>query len=184
MQPADSDSPPLRQAALTLHALTAGDRGRVWSRLDPDKRAALEPLLAELRDLGIPSGQPWVKAATQHDAHEAAEAPDLGQLTRDVRRLRADAVLLAMSAQSLDTVACVLAWQPWPWRDTVLRDWSPESRHSLSQRVQEKMQTPVASHFAMSVLLGALLREVRAKSIVQVAAPAHRRTWFNRLLQR
>lgn len=179
------DSQPLRQAALALHALTADDRGRVWARLDADKRLALEPLLTELRDLGIPSGQAWVAAAPQAAERESEAPPALDKLVRDARRLRADAVLNALSSQSLDTVACLLAWSPWPWRDAVLGNWSPESRHLLSQRLQERLQgAPASSPFVMTTLLNALLKEVRALPSAQAAQPERQGHWFNRLFQR
>lgn len=179
------DSQPLRQAALALHALTSDDRGRVWARLDADKRTLLEPLLTELRDLGIPSGQAWVGAAPQGSERDSAPPPTLDKLVREARRLRADAVLRAVSSQSLDTVACLLAWSPWPWRDAVLANWPPESRHLLSQRFQEQIQgAPESSLFVMVTLLSALLNEVRSLPSAQAAQPEHQGHWLYRLLKR
>lgn len=184
MQAADNLS--LRQAALTLHALSQDDRGRVWSRLDPAKRSLLEPLLTELKDLGVPAGQAWVDVDAPASKPDSEAAPDLDKLVRSARRLRADAALQALSTQSLDTASCVLAWAPWPWRDAVLRNWSPENRHSLSQRVQERAVTS-ASPFVMATLLHSLLRDARALSSLPPARPVEmgaQGNWFNRLFQR
>lgn len=180
------DSQHLRQAALALHALTADNRGRVWARLDADKRAALEPLLTELHDLGIPSGQAWVGVSPQAaEEREIKTPPTLDKLVRDARRLRADAVLRVLSSQSLDTVACLLAWSTWPWRDAVLGNWSPESRRLLSQRFQERLQdAPASSPFVMTTLLHALLNEVRALPSAQATQPERQGHWINRLFQR
>lgn len=181
MQAADNLS--LRQAALTLHALSLDDRGRVWARLDPARRSLLEPLLTELKDLGVPAGQAWVDVDAPAAKPESEAAPDLDKLVRSARRLRADAVLQALSAQSLDTAACVLAWAPWPWRDAVLRNWSPENRHSLSQRVQERAAAS-ASPFVMATLLHSLLRDVRALPPARPVETGAQGNWFNRLFQR
>jgi hypothetical protein len=48
-------APNLRQAALTLHAMTDIDREWVLNALDASQRSALEPLLRELREIGMPS---------------------------------------------------------------------------------------------------------------------------------
>lgn len=174
---------PLRQAALTLHALSQDELGRVWARLDPDKRAVLDPLLAELRELGVPAGQAWVDVDAHVAKHESEAPADLDKLVRSARRLRAETVLQVLSTQSLDTAACVLAWAPWPWRDAVLRNWSPENRHSLSQRVQERGQA-ASSPFVMTTLLNSLLRDARALPPAQPDESGAQGNWFNRLFQR
>ncbi len=180
-----ADNLPLRQAALALHALSQDDRARVWTRLDPDRRSVLEPLLAELRELGIPAGQAWVDVDAPVAPREADAPPDLDKLVRAARRLRADAVLQVLSTQSLDTAACVLAWAPWPWRDAVLRNWPAEHRHSLSQRVQERAQgLPASTPFTMAMLLSSLLRDARALPPAQPAKPGTQGNWFDRLFQR
>lgn len=177
------DNLPLRQAALTLHALSPDDRGRVWARLDADKRSLLEPLLTELTQLGVPAGQAWVDVDAHAAKNESETPPDLDKLVRAARRLRPQAVLQALSTQSLDTAACVLAWTRWPWREAVLSNWSPENRHSLSQRVQERGQA-ASSPFVMATLLDSLLRDARALPPVPPAKPGTQGHWFNRLFQR
>lgn len=176
-----ADNLSLRQAALTLHALSQDDRRRVWSRLAPDKRSALEPLLAELRDLGIPAGRAWVDVDAV--SNEAETQPELDRLVSRTRRLRVEVILKVLSLQSLDTAACVLAWASWPWRDAVLSNWSPESRLSLSQRVQERSLAP-SNPFVMAMLLGSLLRAAQAPVPAQPAQVGKWGAWFNRLLQR
>lgn len=45
----------LRRAALSLHGLAEQDRSWVLAALRPEQRAMLQPMLAELRELGIPA---------------------------------------------------------------------------------------------------------------------------------
>lgn len=182
MQAADSQGP--RQAALALHALSPEDRARVWSRLDPDKRSSLEPLLTELSELGVPAGRPWpLKGHAPLVATRDAQA-ELPALVRQTRRLEAGAALRALSTQSLDTAAAILSAQPWPWREAVLSAWPPESRHSLSQRLQDRRASPAGvGAFALSVLLTELLQE--AGSLPASALAARRRQgWATRFFQR
>lgn len=182
MQAADSQG--LRQAALALHALRSEDRARVWSRLDPDKRSSLEPLLTELSELGVPAGRPWpLKGHAPRVATRDAQA-ELPTLVRQARRLEAGAALQALSTQSLDTAAAILSAQPWPWRDAVVNAWPPESRHSLSQRLQDRSASPSGvGAFAMRALLTALLQEAGSLPASPLAAQ-RRQGWVTRFFQR
>ena len=55
-----------RQVALILHGLADADRAWLLGRLPPAQVGMLEPLLAELRELGIPADPEL--AAQVHDA--------------------------------------------------------------------------------------------------------------------
>lgn len=184
-----AEQQPLRQAALALHALSVGDRARVWARLDESRRNELEPLLTELHELGIPSGQTWISSAPSLPREREREGEvandDIDALVRRAKRLPAEAVLHVLPSQSLDTVASVLTWYPWPWLDAVLSGWPPEGRHSLRLRLQDKRaaSTPVSS-FAARTMLAGLLQEVGALPSVQFAPRAPQGHWFRRLFQR
>ena len=66
-----------RHAALLLHALDERDRQWLMASLTPPERAAVDPLLAELRDLGVRPGDAgtWVGGLVSGAAEPAAEAP-------------------------------------------------------------------------------------------------------------
>lgn len=63
MSPELDPSSGLRRAALALHALSAADRAWLLQRLSPAQREALNALLAELKELGIPPDQGVIRAA-------------------------------------------------------------------------------------------------------------------------
>jgi hypothetical protein len=81
-----------RQAALTLHGLQPEDRAWVLDALPPQQRTALEPLLRELEELGIP-GDVGISAEAEQSVsprREAAnmEAPNRGTLRSQAATLR------------------------------------------------------------------------------------------------
>lgn len=63
MSPELDTSTGLRRAALALHALSVEDRKWLMQRLSPTQREALDALLVELKELGIPPDEGVVRAA-------------------------------------------------------------------------------------------------------------------------
>ncbi|MGM9485059.1 hypothetical protein ACS5PN_27970 [Roseateles sp. NT4] len=68
MSPDLDTSSGLRRAALALHALSAEDRAWLLQRLSPAQREALDALLVELKELGIPPDQGVIRAALSQPA--------------------------------------------------------------------------------------------------------------------
>ena len=73
---ADDTAPSLRRAALALHALSPADRAWVLGQLTKPQQQALQPLLAELVELGIPPDAQLVRQVlTEQGARPAAARP-------------------------------------------------------------------------------------------------------------
>jgi hypothetical protein len=131
---------PLRQSALALHALAAQDRAWVLAALPEGQRAALQPLLAELEEIGIPRDADLLRAV-QPPAARQRSTGDLEALARLLRR------------EPPGVAAGFLAAEAWPWRREVLQrvgaraaepgsaTTGPALRRALVEAVQEEWAT-------------------------------------------
>ena len=128
---------PLRQSALALHALASQDRAWVLAALPEGQRAALQPLLAELEEIGIPRDADLLQAV-QPPAARQRSAGELDALARLLRR------------EPPGVAAVFLAAEAWPWRREVLQQVGaraaepgsdvrgPMLRRALIEAVQEE----------------------------------------------
>lgn len=109
MKAAGAELPdPLRQSALALHALAAQDRAWVLAALSEGQRAVLQPLLAELEEIGIPRDADLLQAV-QPPATGARSSGELDVLARLLRR------------EPRGVAAGFLNAESWPWRREVLQ---------------------------------------------------------------
>jgi hypothetical protein len=106
-----------RRAALTLHALAAQDREWLLDQLPATDRTALNSLLAELQELGIPADADVIRSAL------AEAAPVI-----DSPNAQALAQVLAREGESFRGV--LLSLLPAAQRDAVQTHWprDPEAR--------------------------------------------------------
>lgn len=128
----------LRRAALTLHALTAEDRDWLLRQLPPAHGQALEPLLEELKVLGIPQDQSLVQAALR--SRRTMAEPDLAQaqalyqaLSHEDPVLQGQLLSLLAAEQRSAVLAC---WPAEVLRPTPLAmpsSWSPALQEALLQ---------------------------------------------------
>jgi hypothetical protein len=118
-----------RKAALALHAMGTDDQQWLLSRLPPPRRAEVQALLQELRDLGIPPDQELL-AACLADAPRSvprsaterlAQLPD-GQMRALAQALEAEPPLL---------VARLLRAHPWSWKQAMAHEFSLSFRNSV-----------------------------------------------------
>lgn len=115
------DEVALRRAALTLHAMAEPDRDWVLSGLDASQRKILQPLLAELRGLGIPED---LGVAHLPDGAEPAVIPaprshDHWLRTLDDQGVKALAQVL--SSEPPQVARTLLALDDWPWGARLLQ---------------------------------------------------------------
>jgi hypothetical protein len=170
----------LRMAALALHALSADDLPRVWSRLDEHSRSTLGPLLDELKELGIPNGRQWLAADTNADAAAETRVPiDDRALRAKAWCLRPQQVLSTLSMQSVDTAACVLQIAPWPWRTEVIDSYPPEQRHALRERLEAPQRVPERLADQMLQLLISACQNQPSLLAQETKARTVRRPWYH-----
>lgn len=117
---------PLRQAALVLHALADADRAWVLASLPEAQRGLLQPLLAELHQLGIPREQAFLDGEPEDAACGPQVREDSWLLDLDGDGVAALAVVL--QAQPVQFIQALLAMRAWPWRAQLLESLGEEKR--------------------------------------------------------
>lgn len=154
----------LRQAALTVHAMPDPDRRWLLEALAPSQREALQPLLSELNELGIPRdpgclppSEPMHKAMGADRARfpkwpNGLDASDIAALTRVLTR------------EPIGVTQKLLAMRMWPW--------AGELQSLLGTRAGEQAAaTPLPMGARLqAALLEALEAGVRAEREAQPAA--------------
>jgi hypothetical protein len=127
----------MRQAALTLHGLAAEDRRWMLRSLSPWQLAAVEPLLQELRELGIP--QEAATIARDRSRRAAPAGPRDEQEEMDSSKLPSLALILRNEPASLTAV--FLSQQPLPWRERLLAALGPAYAEQV-QRLEPAATQP------------------------------------------
>jgi hypothetical protein len=122
-----------RRAALLLHTVSAADRSWLLAQLSPAERGALEPLLAELRELGIPADRDMLDELG--DVSSAAPVPLATPAPRGLFAADGRIVAQVLAAEPVDLVARLLACKAWPWREAVLSAQGPNRREQLRDRL-------------------------------------------------
>lgn len=159
MTGAIAQAEPLRRAALTLHALSDGDREWMLDSLAPRERQSLEPLLADLRALGIPRDPSLVPSGPADESHrrswpEALDARELAALER------------VLAAEPVAVTRVLLAMQPWPWATQLLGNMDASRR--------EAVQCPDRRRPTTARLQAAILQALQGCAAAEVAIPAAR----------
>ena len=123
----------LRKAALTLHALTDGDRTWLLDRLDPAQRQSLEVLLRELANLGIPPDARLLQRAVAavNDGNETRPA----RATLDA--LEPEDMQALLRGEPAGLVARVLAMHAWTWSEGFLRGLDASERRGVGEAARD-----------------------------------------------
>lgn len=133
----------LRKAALYLHGLDEEDRCWLLDALDDDERERMQASLAELDEMGVPSGNAWLpelaeaytmevneEESTQHNTKiEAIEKADLSRIMR----------IFEHEPDSI--VALLLKHRVWSWRQAYVGKQYLQKREHLLRA----LETPAPS---------------------------------------
>lgn len=168
-------SSPVRQAALTLHAMAPRDSAWLLQQLPAIEAAELQSLLEELRGLGIPSDPGLLDAL--RESHEAPQAfalagtagmtgtgeLSLDDLKRELDDARAELLLPILKAEPVALLACVLSLKSWSWTDSLMAALETHRRLSLRLHLDSLgFSAGAADARAVSLQL-ALLRRLRER---------------------
>jgi len=128
----------LRRCALTLHSLSAADREWMLSRLRADHARELQPMLDELRAIGMPADLDAVKAALGArvhvlPAHRHRAGAD-GRLPKGAVPSAQD-VASVLDGEGAELIARVLQTRQTRERNAILRLLPPSRRRATLERV-------------------------------------------------
>ena len=164
MNPAEGAMDPLRSAALTLHALDAGDRQWLLEGLSEPQRRVLLPLLEELRALGIPGDPSLLRDLHAEDgAHTPAPAWPQALGPAEVATLAR-----VLGDEPLGLTRALLAIRDWSWAPQLLAAMDEGRRRQLQEHAPARPPAPVLQ----SAILQALRERCDAvPPLSQEAAP-------------
>ena len=126
----------LRKAALLLHSLPIHARDRIVAKLDRAQASLLEPLLDELRSLGIPPalGEQLQGLAGSRTASGAATKSTT--VRERVMQLSAADVATCLKSCAAVTAAQLLRADDWPWRQAALDQMTELRRAEVSRHMR------------------------------------------------
>ena len=167
-------SPGLRSAALVAHAMRPADRDWLLSQLDLGQRAALQPLIDELRELGIPPDADLIGEALKASQQTLPASPPKADDPVDrFSRLPARDVASVLANEPPRLVDRVLRMRPWPWRAEVLSMRGDACDGIDETTAQDEIRVGIeVSTRLEQVMLGALL--ARAAEIDSVRSTRQR----------
>ncbi len=150
----------LRQAALVLHGLSDADRTWMLGQLSADQAGTVGKLLAELRELGIPSDPSLASqalGANQIGPIRTRPAAQSNDSADTIRAASAAQLQRVLEGESEGLVALLLAAGEWPWRDVYLAVQQPTHRRTLL----EIMAARAAGPRLQAQVLDAVARRLR-----------------------
>ena len=155
-----------RQVALILHGLADADRAWLLGRLSPAQASMLEPLLAELRELGVPTDP--APAIHTHDA-------EMHRITQTIRACSLPQLQSALADEPHGVIAAVLVAGSWPWQDAFLAALEPAKARAIKDLMR--------SNPGGATLHPALLEELAQRLAAAPLAPVPRWARFIRRLR-
>jgi hypothetical protein len=155
-------APSSRRAALLVHAMAERDRAWLLAQLGPQERAQLEPLLAELRTLGIPADRALLEeaiaGAKPADSREPGTATADAAAPASLRRADPGELAAILRGEPAVLVAKLCRMAEWPWRDAVLRKLGSAARKQVELALGD-LEAPPGEAFQQH-LVAALVRRL------------------------
>lgn len=161
-----------RRAALTVHALGTEDRAWMLAQLQPQQRALIEPLLEELRDLGIHADRRALEQIQVETTSPATAATALARLDR--REIRELARLLEREAP--EVVRTLLAGDASSWSRSLRKALAP----AFALRVSRLPPGPVAGPALHAALAAAVERRLAQRQANAMSGRSWWHAWGSR----
>jgi hypothetical protein len=185
-----------KKAALHIHSLNDSDRRWLLGNLPDHQVERLQPMLEELRSLGIPRSQDLVQAADDFGSPAPDADPEPEQAAKEppefVGRILPAAperLHRALMDEAPAVTAAVLLACDWPWHHAVLDAFDAAQRQTISEAMEQMKGkvTEKASH-ALVRVLAQKLRHLPENpgadddAVAETGRPARRWSIFRRRL--
>lgn len=151
-----------KSVALRLHSLHEDDQRWLLSRLSADDQSAIELLLGELKDLGIPrlsmrDLETGERLEVQVDPL-TEEADPLPSVFDVVDQADVSQIVKFAESEPVEVMGVVVSLADWRWKDCFLATRTESDRlvieaaeNDLSGRVNESMRALILSHAATRI---------------------------------
>lgn len=157
---------PVRRAALVLHSLHDADRAWVLEALPASQRSIIQPLLDELRQLGIPRDSELsnILPTPSVSPPGVGRASALEELSSEGVRSLAQ----VLREEPLQVTACLLGARAWAWQEELLGQLDPSS----SARVRAMLPMLARGASLQAAVLDALETAIPAAPVALAARTA------------
>jgi hypothetical protein len=159
----------VKEAALAVHGLSSDDRRKVLARLTDTQRATIEPLLIELRALGVPASVARRTTAPRTRLLAAGDEP--------LMRLSPSDAAAALGTQSPATICAVLNAADWPWRADALSLLEATRRRAVEELLRDATLHTAAARAAWIDTL----RHAVGGTYAESSSSGHRAHWIRRI---
>ena len=153
----------LRRSALILYAMTSEDREWMFERLPAKVRALLDPMIGELRELGVATDRALLRDAMRQaeslqaeDSTPVAESDD-----QALEQFSSEVMARALNAEPAALIAKLLNCRSWSWRDPVMRQMGAHKRRQIQDALEVCAPTGGSESRLTTVLMRQLLIRVR-----------------------
>ncbi|HEX7888057.1 MAG TPA: hypothetical protein VF522_01750 [Ramlibacter sp.] len=144
-----------RRAALTIHALGEEDRAWMLAQLQPQQRAVLEPLLSELRDLGIQSDR---RVLEQIESDSPSPVSATARLAR-LGRPQIQHLARLLEQEPPEVTRALLAAGDAAWRNSLLKALDPRFATRVRGLSSAVSNGPALAAALLAVVEGRLNRQ-------------------------
>jgi hypothetical protein len=120
-----------------LHGLADTDRSWLLGQLGPAQAEVLEPLLAELRELGIPA-DPTLAAQALGPIGAQADVQTRSAVEKKIATRTLPELQLALADEPHGAIAAILAAGNWPWQDAFLAAQEPAKARAIKEQMQSR----------------------------------------------
>jgi hypothetical protein len=135
----------------------------MFERIPAKVRALLDPMLGELRELGVATDRALLRDATRQSLQAEESRPVAESDDQALEQFSHEVMARALSAEPAALIAQLLSCRSWSWRDPVLQQIGAHKR----RQIQEAMEVYASTIGSESRLTTVLMRQlvIRARQI-------------------
>jgi hypothetical protein len=172
----------LRRSALVLYAMTNADREWVFERLPAKARALLDPMIGELRELGVATDRALLRDAVQQsESLQAKDSTPVAETDEQaLEKFSHEIIAQAFDAEPAGLIAKLLSCRQWSWRESVLQRIGVYKRRQILEALKAYAPAIGRESRLTAVLMQQLV--IRARQIRDEGTTS-RDAWRTRLAQ-